>query len=116
MTDRREAEAETFRAEMRARIEEARVCHDRAQKIFRRFISGLEDVTDKLEDGTLVSNGEVKASVKDFSLTLMYASQEAYRYEKSVLENTGLIADAPIDLDAIRSEIGSRLDRLRASG
>ena len=38
---------------------------------------------------------------------------EVNKHEKRVLSSQGLVADAPLDFDSIRREIGSRLDRIR---
>ena len=115
MDDDTTADAETLRAEMRARIEQARKRHDLAQKVFERFINALIDLTDKIEAAKEMEKGEIDKTVRELSKSLIFATEEAEKYEKCVLENTGLVADAPLDLDAIRSEIGSRLDRLRAT-
>lgn len=113
MAEDKVVDAEALRAEMRADVGRARRKFVRAQKNLDRFINDLDTLIDRIEAGEIPTKTEIEKIVKDFSVVLMHADKEAEKYERRVLENTGLIADAPLDLDTIRAEIGSKLDRLR---
>lgn len=118
MTDGKqiEVEAETHRAEMRARIARARTRFDMAVADLDRLMEATADLVLRIERDECASVSEASDMAKSLSKAIQSLLTETRKYEGVVLENTGLVADAPLDLDAIRLEIGSRLDRLRAAG
>ena len=65
-----------------------------------------------LEGGTLTGGDLTKARIS-LGQTRAQLLDEVNKYERHVLLSNGLTAEAPLNFDAIKDQIGSRLDRIR---
>ena len=87
---------------------------EQSEKALSEILAAFDLMAKRIERGDGdVSNAELtKAKV-----TLGYARtqivDEVTKHEKRILQSRGLVADAPLDLDELRSSIGSKLDRIR---
>lgn len=78
------------------------------------------DAFDAMEKRML--NGEDGFSISDLSKARVALGQtrsqlldEVNKYERHILLSEGLVDEAPINFDAIKDQIGSSLDRIRAA-
>ena len=98
---------------IRKDTEYARSRMEAAAAILDDTLATFEILTDEYKARIMPKDREFRDALNMVSKAKLHLYQEQMNYEKSVLANEGLLADAPLDLDAIRSEIGSKLDRLR---
>ncbi|MDA8585729.1 hypothetical protein N9L47_05575 [Rhodobacteraceae bacterium] len=68
-----------------------------------RILNGEEDVT----------LAEISKSRSHLGYVRAQLVEEVNRHEKRIFHSEGLVADAPLDFDAIRSSVGGKLDRIR---
>lgn len=91
----------------------------RARRMLAQSEAALDDILTAFEDmRNQMLTGEL--SIGDLSkarVALGFARskllEEVNKYEKHILVSKGLSAEAPIDFDAIKDQIGRSLDRLR---
>lgn len=98
---------------MQARLDEARRRLDEAEETLADFRLSLASYAVSLRQGGHDVDAKMIDTIRTFTKARLVLRQEIQNYEKCLLENSGLVAEAPLDLDAVKSEIGRRLDRLR---
>lgn len=72
-------------------------------------------MTEHLLSDEGLSPGDVVRLLGIFAQTRTKLIDEVTKYENRVLFNEGKVAHAPLDFDKLRDQIGSKLDRIRAS-
>ena len=77
------------------------------------LIAGFRDMADRLTQGKDVAQTEVTRARTALATMRATLLDEVRRHEARVLKSEGLAANARLDLDEVRSQIGSRLDRIR---
>lgn len=78
-----------------------------------RSLRGLEVIADGIESGEVPGQSGLNRDMRQIAAAITLLQQEVVKHERLTLENAGLVRDAPLDLDAIKSEIGGKLDRIR---
>ena len=86
-----------------------------AQSVLEEMLSVFREMTARIEGGETVTTAEVGRARSTFASARMAILDEVTKHEASILSSEGLLADAPLDLDELRSSIGGRLDRIRDS-
>jgi hypothetical protein len=87
-----------------------------AEMHYRRTIRALNQIIEEVAAGRMDRVKELKGALADLGRATQTAFDERARVEKRIRTETGIIHDYALDLADARSEIGRRLDRLRAAG
>ena len=74
---------------------------------FRSFAVRVRDPDDDVTPAEISKARTALAQVRSQLV------EEVSKHEKRVLQSEGLVADAPLDFDALRSSIGRKLDSIR---
>ena len=104
MTDDPAAEAGT---------EGARKLLVESEAVLEDLLAGFRNMSERLAEGKDVAQTEVSRTRTALAGVRATLLDEVKRHEARVFNTKGLTATAPLDLDAIRSQIGRRLDRIR---
>ncbi len=92
----------------------ARFALEQSMKSLSELILAFEELTERLGDPEgQISPSEVSKARVAFAHVRSQLVEEVGKHEKRVLESKGLVANAPIDFDALRASIGSKLGRIR---
>ena len=86
-----------------------------SEKALGEILTAFELMAERMLDGEDLSKAELSKNFSALGETRSHLLKEVNKHEERVLLSKGLIATAPIDFDAVRSEIGRSLDRLRAA-
>ena len=86
----------------------------KSEKAMEDILAAFELMAERiLEDKENLSKAELSQARVSLAQTRSQLIEEVNKHEKRVLLSKGLLAEAPLDFDSIRAEIGSKLDRLR---
>lgn len=88
---------------------------DMAEGQFAELLSALEDMKGRVQAGEPVADSEVKQRVSAVQRAMDHVFSERKRLDEVRRKRAGIVHDYAIDFDAARTEIGRRLDRLRAA-
>lgn len=88
---------------------------DQSEKAMEDILAAFELMAERMLDGEMVSPAEMSKTRTALAQVRTHLLQEVNKHEERVLRSRGLVADAPLDLDEIRREIGGSLDRVRAA-
>lgn len=94
-------------------IERAYALLNESQRALEDMLRAFEHMTGAMQSGERMTEMEMGKSMTSLGRVRRHFLEEVKSYEKHVFESNGLVASAPLDFDQLRSEIGSRLDRLR---
>ena len=97
----------------KAGTERARDLLERTANLLSDYMISFEIMANELQRGGVVKDTDFARTLTGISKTRSQLLGEIKAYERHVLKEGGLLPDAPLDLDAIRAEIGRRLDRFR---
>ncbi len=86
-----------------------------SEKAMEDILAAFELMAERILEGENVSLAELTRSRTAMAQVRAQMVEEVNKHEKRVLQSMGLTADSALDFDAIRCEIGSRLDRVRAA-
>ena len=93
-----------------------------ARRLLRESETALWDVLaainlmrNRITAGETLPPAELQRAVMALGTTRARVLDEVQRHERRKFLENGLVADAPLDFDLIRDEIGGQLDRLRAA-
>ena len=78
-------------------------------------LTALEMMRERMEAGATLPPAEMQRTVLALGTTRSKLLDEVRKNERQIFFENGLLADAPLDFDLIRDEIGGQLDRLRAA-
>lgn len=87
-----------------------------AEAHYRRTIQMLDGIIEEVKAGQLGRTKELKGALRDLHSASQTAFDERAKVEKRLRAEAGILNEYALDLDAARSEIWGRLDRLRAAG
>ncbi len=87
----------------------------KSEKAMDEIMAAFELMAERMLEGENLSKAELSKSLSTLAETRTQLLKEVNKHEERVLLSKGLVATAPIDFDAVRSEIGRSLDRLRAA-
>ena len=79
-------------------------------------LEALNLMKTRLLAGETLPAAEMQRALLAVGLTRGRLLDEVRSHERKIFLENGLLADAPLDFEAIRREIGGHLDRLRAAG
>ena len=79
------------------------------------LVVAIDDHMASLRREKPATKTELSATIQEMGKLQTHVNEEMRKYGRHVLEQKGLVADAPLDLDAIRLEVGGFLDRIRAA-
>ncbi len=102
-------------SELRAELD-AEDCLSVAERLFVRAIRALSEICDKLERDELEGLPTLKSAVPEAMQATKFLLQERNRVFELHKKKSGIVNDYVLDFDAARSEIGSRLARIREAG
>ena len=92
----------------------SRAMLSKSEKAMEDILAAFELMAERiLDDEENLSKAELSQARIALAQTRSQLIEEVNKHEKRVLLSKGLVADAPLDFDAIRAEIGSQLDRIR---
>ena len=92
----------------------SRAMLDQSEKAMEDILAAFELMAERMMTGEDdMSMGELSKARIALGQTRSQLIDEVNKHEKRVLLSKGLLAEAPLDFDSIRAEIGSKLDRLR---
>ena len=87
-----------------------------SEKAMEDILAAFELMAERMMQGEDdMSMSEISRSRTTLAQVRIQLVDEVNKHENRVLQSRGLVADAPLDFDSIRREIGSRLDRVRAA-
>ena len=79
-------------------------------------LQALKLMKKRMEAGDNLSPAEMQKGLMVLGVTRAKLLEEVRKHERRIFLENGLLADAPLDFDEIRREIGRSLDRLRNRG
>lgn len=82
-------------------------------KQLRSFVSDLEDLQAKIYTGDTVKETDARKLFSEIRTWLKMAKEAEFACAERNRKKLGIVGDYGLDLDAARSQIGCRLDRLR---
>ena len=86
----------------------------KSEKSMQDILAAFELMAERiLEDKENLSKAELSQARIALAQTRSQLVDEVNKYEQRVLLSKGLVANAPLDFDAIRAEVGGKLDRIR---
>lgn len=86
----------------------------RSEMAFEDAMTALDIIKRRVDDGDYVPPGDIAKLYQQLSASRIKLIDEVREHDKRIARAKGLDASAPLDLEALRSEIGRRLDRIRA--
>ncbi len=94
-----------------------------ARWILKQSETALEDLlaafdlmSERMLEGDDVALSDITKARIALGAARTQLIEEVRKYEERTQRDRGLVADAPLDFDALRESIGSKLDRLRDPG
>ncbi|QMU57718.1 MAG: hypothetical protein GKR98_05595 [Boseongicola sp.] len=97
----------------RAGTNGARVLLMHSEQALEDVLAAFALLAKRIKDGDLPSDTDFAQSCRVLARTRITLIEEIQKHEKRVLVAKGNAAEAPLDFDAIKDEIGRKLDRLR---
>ncbi len=95
----------------------ARFALDQSEKALSKIIEAFDVLEKRMEDAAAeVSPAELSKTKTALGQARTQLVDEVTKHEKRVLQSEGLVADAPLDFDALRASIGRKLDNIRRAG
>ena len=91
----------------------ARWLLEQSETALQDVLAAFEVMANRLRGGEDVAHGDISKARIALAATRAALINEVNKHERQVLYSEGLIAEAPLDFDAMRAEIGRHLDRLR---
>ncbi len=92
----------------------------RARWILQQSETALEDIlaafdliSERILEGEDVSLADITKARIALGQARTQLIEEVRKYEERIARDRGLVADAPLDFDALRESIGRKLDRIR---
>ena len=79
-------------------------------------LQALKLMRKRMEAGENLSPAEMQKGLMVLGATRSKLLEEVRKHERQIFFENGLLADAPLNFEEIRGEIGRSLDRLRAGG
>ncbi len=79
-------------------------------------LQALKLMKKRMEAGENLSPAEMQKGLMVLGATRAKLLEEVRKHERQIFLEHGLLADAPLDFDEVRREIGRNLDRLRDGG
>ena len=86
-----------------------------AEELFLECVDAMRDYRDDPATTLSLTRAERDARPRNTTQAAILLIQERNRYVKALQDAENSAPDAPIDFDAVRCEIGSRLDRIRVA-
>ena len=80
------------------------------------ILAAFSLMTERMLSDDSVPTSELPKMLTAFGQIRAKLIEEVTKHENRVLYNEGRVAHAPLDFDALRDEIGGKLDRIRAAG
>jgi len=102
-------------ASKKAGTEDARALLRTGERVMRRLLDVFESYEQQLLAGNEISDTEMRRACLALGKAQSSLMEEIQKHERHALREDELIADAPIDMDAVRPSIGGQLDRIRQS-
>jgi hypothetical protein len=93
--------------------EHARWMLGQSEKALEQILIAFEEMSEQLLEGGTLSGGDLTKVRISLGNTRSQLLDEVNKYERHVLLSNGLTAEAPINFDAVKDEIGCSLDRIR---
>lgn len=87
----------------------------RSEKSMEDILVAFDVMAERMLDGDNIPVAELAKARTALGQVRSQLLEEVYKHEKRVLLSQGLLADAPLDFDELRREIGSSLDRIRSA-
>ena len=106
MADDPSAIAETKRARWRL---------EQSEKSMEDLLAAFDLMAERMMKGEEVTIAEISKARTAIGYVRAQLMDEVNKYEERVLTEKGLVEHAPLDFDAIRRDVGRRLDRLRGA-
>lgn len=78
-------------------------------------LAAINLMRNRITAGETLPPAELQRAVLALGTTRAKVLDEVQRHERRKFLENGLVADAPLDFEAIRDEIRSEIDRLRAA-
>lgn len=94
---------------------DARSLLENSEEALRDALTALNTLSRRVRDGEDIPPAEFTRTLTSLSQARTRLTEEVTRYEDRMLRARQRVADAALDFDAIRSEIGGKIDRIRAS-
>lgn len=85
----------------------------RSERSMELLLEAFDDLIERLKNGDGVTVTEMSKTRTAMINVRSQLVDEVNKYEESILLSEGLVEHAPLDFDAIRRDVGRRLDRLR---
>ncbi len=98
-----------------AGTDHARRMLDQSEKALDEILIAFDLMAERIKTGDDIPATELTRSFTALGQARTRLINEVKEHEKRVLRAEGLDPEAALDLDAIRFEIGRRLDRIRAA-
>ncbi len=95
--------------------ERARFLLSQSEKALDEVLFVFDSLSERLRTEGEPNSPEVMRAVTAMSQARSRLINEVKEHDKRVIRSEGRDAEAPLDLDAIRAEIGRRIDRIRAA-
>ena len=100
--------------EVSSETEHARFMLHQSEKALLRVLMAFDSMEERMLHGEEpLSETELSKACASLGNTRSKLLDEVNKYERHVLLSNGLTAEAPINFDAVKDEIGSSLDRIR---
>ncbi|MBT8432996.1 MAG: hypothetical protein KJP27_10985 [Altererythrobacter sp.] len=95
------------------RTKQARWMLKQSEKALRDVLDGFDAMRQMMLAGEQPSIPDLSKARVALGHARSQLLDEVNKYERHIFLSEGLTAEAPIDLDAIKDQIGSSLDRIR---
>lgn len=86
-----------------------------SEKALEDILIAFEEMRQQVLEGGTLTGGDLTNARLSLGKTRAQLLDEVNKYERHILLSNGLTADAPLDFDAIKDQIGSSLDRIRVA-
>ncbi len=91
---------------------DARLLLESGEKALRELLIAFDELSERIRDGDLAAERDLARTCVTLAKVRSTLMEEIQKHERRVLMSEGLNDEAPIDFDAIRKDIGRRIDRL----
>ncbi|CAN0600139.1 unnamed protein product, partial [Ectocarpus sp. 12 AP-2014] len=83
-----------------------------SEKALEQILIAFDEMSEQILEGGTLSGGDLTKARLSLGNTRSQLLDEVTKYERHILLSNGLTAEAPIDFDTIKDQIGSSLDRI----
>ena len=101
--------------EVSPETEHARWMLGQSEKALEQILIAFDEMSQQILEGGTLSGGDLTKARLSLGNTRSQLLEEVNRYERHILLSNGLTAEAPINFDAVKDQIGSSLDRIRTA-